>query len=569
MAVVGLDFGTTNVRIAIWDPDQAGLPQQCMIGAGNASTMPSVVAFQRQPGGAVSVVVGEDADALIDGPNTLVVRNIKRWALTNDPYVRWQLEAQGTAWPTWWNPQTRCVNVWDQQIPVSEVIHRILSEAIRRAGLGELAGWRAGCPVHAGLTFRKELAHLLSQFGGENKITWVVEEPILFLVLAYRIGALKPGSYLVYDLGGGSFDCALAEVKPDGQAVHLTIYAADGNPLLGGADIDELLKRALGYDGPPHLLRIAKEQLSPKGPPQTLPGGIALTWDHLEGALLEGNFVNKTLQVMMYVYHTAKLLWNRGDEADPAGEVIWRNSQSGAIRTVWQLRLDDMARDLDGVILFGGPTKSPFFQQQLGVRFGVDKVIAAADLIPGLPDPELVGLSMGACYLLGGGFAPLYVNRLPAKVTLREVNTGRQVEYEPYHHPTPPYSPFQPLVSVPLIRKLDSPPEYELAVTDADGEVLENRLVSGYFEEYPGLPAFSLRLVIDRYGRIWIEKTAGGKLSLSERVLIMEEPPWQTETQGQALRRLWEEQRKFELAESERVHINLTKNPFGWQSTTG
>lgn len=65
----------------------------------------------------------------------------------------------------------------------------------------------------------------------------MVEEPILFLVLAYRIEGLSAGSYLVYDLGGRSFDCALAEVKSDREELRLTVYAADGNPLLGGSDI--------------------------------------------------------------------------------------------------------------------------------------------------------------------------------------------------------------------------------------------------------------------------------------------------------------------------------------------
>lgn len=111
MKVVGIDFGTTNVRITTWDPDRGGLPQPLRIGAGGGSTMPSVIAFQRQPGGKVITVVGEDADAMDGGDNTLVIRNIKRWALTSDPYVRWHLEALQAKWETWWNPETRCVNV--------------------------------------------------------------------------------------------------------------------------------------------------------------------------------------------------------------------------------------------------------------------------------------------------------------------------------------------------------------------------------------------------------------------------------------------------------------------------
>ena len=95
MQVVGVDFGTTNVRIATWDSDQPDLPPQPhLIGDGDSYNMPAAVAFQRQPGGEVTPVVGQDADVLRDGPDTVVVRNIKRWALSDDPFVSWHLEGE-------------------------------------------------------------------------------------------------------------------------------------------------------------------------------------------------------------------------------------------------------------------------------------------------------------------------------------------------------------------------------------------------------------------------------------------------------------------------------------------
>jgi molecular chaperone DnaK (HSP70) len=201
MQIVGVDFGTTNVRIATWDTDQPGLtPQPRLIGEGDVPTMPAVVAFQRQRGGAVSTIVGEDADILDDGPDTIVVRNIKRWALSNDPYIRWHLESSNVPRPTWWNPLTRSVEVWGQEFPVEEVVRRILAESFQRAGISGDFKWRAGCPVHAGFDYRSGLAQVLSEFGGDNRVDSVIEEPILFLGLAHRLESLQPGSYLVYDL---------------------------------------------------------------------------------------------------------------------------------------------------------------------------------------------------------------------------------------------------------------------------------------------------------------------------------------------------------------------------------
>ena len=274
MEIVGIDFGTTNVRISTWDPDDpnAGLPQSRLIGRGDTTVMPVVIALQRQMDGNVTMVVGEDADSLEDGPNTLVIRNIKRWALSSDSYVKWRLEVSETDWPTWWNPEAGCVDPWDwgQQFQVKDLVAAVLAEAVSRAGLSGRFEWRAGCPVQAGHDYRSMMAEVLTNLAGQGNISWVIDEPILFLSAAQR--NIDPdsdfrlqGSYLVFDLGGGSFDCALVEVRDTGEMI---VYGADGDPLLGGSNID----RGLGakFSGAENLLRIAKEQVSPDNPSVSL-----------------------------------------------------------------------------------------------------------------------------------------------------------------------------------------------------------------------------------------------------------------------------------------------------------
>ena len=281
MAVVGVDFGTTNVRIAVRDSgDSALTPRPLAIGQAGGLTMPAVVAFRGQPGG-VAIVVGEDADQLEDDPDAVVVRNIKRWALSSDPFVKRHLDLaqnerpDSDLCPRWkWDEETRCVKVFGEEFPVWDLIRQILDEAFRRArldGLPDEFEWRAGCPVQADWEYRSELAKVLSEFGGENNVTSVIEEPVLFLMLACNLDTLRPGSYLVYDLGGGSFDCALVEVD-DRQL--MTVYASHGHPLLGGDRIDEKLDQSLGARVPRNQLRVAKEKLAPDNP-QEPP-----TWRH-------------------------------------------------------------------------------------------------------------------------------------------------------------------------------------------------------------------------------------------------------------------------------------------------
>ena len=79
MRVVGIDFGTSNVRISTWDSDQDLLPEPKLIGHQPATTisqvgdpdtttMPAVVALRREQDGEVTVIVGEEADVLNDVP---------------------------------------------------------------------------------------------------------------------------------------------------------------------------------------------------------------------------------------------------------------------------------------------------------------------------------------------------------------------------------------------------------------------------------------------------------------------------------------------------------------------
>ena len=456
MQVVGVDFGTTNVRIATWDSSQQDqLPEPHLIGQGDASTMPAVIAFQREPGGAVSTIVGEDADRLDDGPNTLVVRNIKRWALAGDPFVRGHLESRGAPWPTWWDPERRTVSVWGERYPVKEIIRKILAEAFQRANLSGEYEWRAGCPVHAGLDYRSDLAEVLSGFGGVNSVASVIEEPVLFLVLAHTLDKLPPGSHLVYDVGGGSFDCALAEVESDGRMI---VYASHGNPLLGGVTIDESLTTTLNYEGPSNLLRIAKEKVTPSNPIQRVNQNTSVSLDDIKRALIEERFVAWTVVAMREAYITAKVIWKRLVGDSPIGGIP-------------QCRLGDLpeafGKDIDTIILTGGPTKATHFRDRLEEQFGVGGVKAASDLVPDVLDPELTGLSMGACYVSAEHHNPLYVSRLPVRVTLTHTKTGDQVAYEPYRHFADDFNPAKPYVSPRLPPQAGADAEYKLTVTDA------------------------------------------------------------------------------------------------------
>ncbi len=371
----------------------------------------------------------------------------------------------------------------------------------------------------------------------------------MFLVLAHRLGKLDPGSYMVYDVGGGSFDCALAEVGTDGG---MTVYAAQGDPTLGGVTIDEFLTEKLGYKGPPRDLRIAKEALTPNNREQNVDPNTKVTWDDLEQVLSKRRFVGWSLAAMREAYIFAKVLWKSEGGASPIGGIP-------------SCRLGDMPaafrKDLHSIFLTGGPTKSPYIRDRLAETFG-DQVVATEQVVPQeVPDPELTGLSMGACYMFADeNPRPLYVSRLPALVTLRDTGTGAPpAEYQPYQHFVINFNPAKPFVSAPLPSRAGGEAGYVLTVADPDGNILESKAVDFSRDRVPRGAARSPRLVIDTLGRVCIENNGSAWVEI-------EAPPWQTGRQREVLQDIIERQEAYEQSEQARVHHNITANPYGWQA---
>jgi molecular chaperone DnaK len=66
------------------------------------------------------------------------------------------------------------------------------------------------------------------------KVTRIVNEPTAAL-LAYKRKVQKDGLYAVYDLGGGTFDISIVEVKED----IFKVVSTTGDTFLGGNDFDE------------------------------------------------------------------------------------------------------------------------------------------------------------------------------------------------------------------------------------------------------------------------------------------------------------------------------------------
>lgn len=581
--IVGIDFGTTNVRIAQWDSDDDKLPSSSReIGRIPIRRfwMPAVIAFEKLPDGKVEVKIGERADILDDNdPNAVVVRNVKRYATASDENVRkvleWSLTPKGGdaevgPWPDWMDMSNLSIRAWDGPVSVQEAIKLILKEAISRAGLaGEAAEWRAGCPVSSDLAYRKALIAALDELGCGGRVEWVSEEPLLLVALGDARGTLTPGSYMVYDLGGGSFDCAVVEIE-DGEDENgedkrwLTVYAQEGL-LIGGVDIDSLLINWLGYKGRIYDLRFAKEQLSPGT--ESVPigdDGSELTSGEFKAALEKSGFFNQTLAAMLAAYGKAKTIWKRADESSPYGEYI---APSG-----WSQRIQSMADDIDKFLVVGGPTNNPYFVDKLEGILGEGKVVTAANIAQATDeernDSAITALSHGACYMGGNSYIPVTADRVPATITLT-VTDGRESKQDAYvaFQRMPYRNPLANHKGDWVTLESEGPKTYRVVVENSDGVVLhdtEEHPMRMPRDGYLGPLADRAMLVIDRLGSVWVRLGAGASevpQPIEDDVVILRTPPWQTGLQKEVMEKLEEIQRQREEDQKARDIRNLWPKP--------
>lgn len=155
---------------------------------------------------------------------------------------------------------------------------------------------------------------------------------------AYGFHKKSEGAYMIYDLGGGTFDVSILNM----EAGILQVIATGGDNLLGGDDLEHIL-----------AAHIAKEL------------NISL-----EPALY---LKTKELKELLSSQHSASL--NFGSKKFKITREVFENLISPVINRTIKIAKDtlfDADVKLDGIILVGGSTRIPFIAQNLTRSFGVE-----------------------------------------------------------------------------------------------------------------------------------------------------------------------------------------------------
>ncbi|MBR3894581.1 MAG: Hsp70 family protein [Clostridia bacterium] len=219
---IGIDLGTTYSVVSY--VDDTGIIVNVESSEGDKTT-PSVVFFD--PNG-TDVVVGSGArDAGSMNPECLVER-VKNYM--GDPNYR--IERNGTE--------------FSASAVSAIILKKLITDAETWLGGEDIDGAIITCPAYFG-----DAAKNATREAGENvtlkngqklKVLRIIDEPTAAAV-AYGNSCNEDmhKTVLIYDLGGGTFDCTIMKLDFEGSDKKYQVITTGGNHQLGGKDWDDAL----------------------------------------------------------------------------------------------------------------------------------------------------------------------------------------------------------------------------------------------------------------------------------------------------------------------------------------
>ncbi|AOS65089.1 Hsp70 family protein [Actinoalloteichus hymeniacidonis] len=216
MRVLSVDLGTSNTVAVL----SAHGREARVVEVDGAATMPSSV-FADEDG---QLVVGRDADRRARLDPARYEPNPKRRVDEGSLLLGAEVVSVTTA--------------------LAAVLSRVAGETSRQLDGGKPDEVRLTHPAQWGSTRRAVLLAAAREAGLGNDLV-LVPEPVAAAAhfASFPDRSLPPGKSLaVYDLGAGTFDCAVVSATQNGFAV----LAENGLPDLGGLDVDQVLLEHVG-----------------------------------------------------------------------------------------------------------------------------------------------------------------------------------------------------------------------------------------------------------------------------------------------------------------------------------
>ncbi len=224
---VGIDLGTTNSLVATV---RSGVSSVLLDAHGHA-LLPSVVRFQ--PDGSIDVGYDAQAAQSQDPQNTIISakrymgRGLQDIDVSNQPYKF--VETAGLDKSKMIQIETRAGV--KSPVEVSAEILKTLKKRAEKSLGGELVGAVITVPAYFD-DAQRQATKDAARLAGLNVLR-LLNEPTAAAV-AYGLDNASEGTYVIYDLGGGTFDISILKLSKG----VFEVLATNGDSALGGDDFD-------------------------------------------------------------------------------------------------------------------------------------------------------------------------------------------------------------------------------------------------------------------------------------------------------------------------------------------
>ncbi|MBW2696283.1 MAG: Hsp70 family protein, partial [Deltaproteobacteria bacterium] len=364
---VGIDLGTSNSCVALMRNDKIDVLPNTY----GEHTTASVVAFAEDG----SITVGNAAKAnIIHEPENTVSsskRLIGRYFFSEEVKKAQAICAYEIIEGA--NHGVR-INIRDEEFSLPEISAMVVREMkqIAEAKIGEPIT-KAVITVPAYFNDNQRQATKDAGKIAGMEVLRILNEPTA-AALAYGFGRGLNQRVAVYDLGGGTFDISVLEIGRD----VFEVLATCGDTFLGGDDFDDRILDLLADEF------VAKHGVNPRNDPYAFEKLKFAAEQAKKGLSLEEEVEIRIPDVMTVEGGECLSLqrtMNRSEFASLVQDLIQRTFK---VCDEAMQQSDLTTRDLDGVILVGGPTRLPvirkavqdYFQQEPKADVDPDEVVA-------------------------------------------------------------------------------------------------------------------------------------------------------------------------------------------------